>query len=406
MVIAAGTAIALCIMGDSLMYSVLPLHAAHLGWALPLVGILLSANRIVRLISNQWAGSAFERYGPRIPFVGSAALGLTTTFAYGLSAGFLVFLLARIAWGIAWSGLRQGGYVATWTGTQNIRGRLTGLLLGLIRFGSAAGVVLGGVIYDHFGFVVAVETLAVIGLLAIPVALSIPWHRWTSNADATEPTPPGTVTRTGWQQSLELAFGRPELRWLSITSFFTYMLGGVIVSTTSIYILSKTTQATDALVFGVGVATITGLLHGARWSTNLLIGPLVGAMSDRIGKSNTLLILILCMFLSLITAWTAQATGAIVAFLVVLLLDGSLVVVVSATANTVATETPYPHKFIAAFATLTDAGSALGPLIAYSALATTQLPIVYVSGAAILTICIAKFWQTERTRTGDLLRTS
>ncbi len=73
MVTAVGTAVALCIMGDSLMYSILPLHAVSAGIALPLVGILLSANRFIRLLSNRWAGSAFERYGSRLPFVVSVS---------------------------------------------------------------------------------------------------------------------------------------------------------------------------------------------------------------------------------------------------------------------------------------------------------------------------------------------
>jgi hypothetical protein len=46
--------IALCILGDSLMYSILPLEAANLGIGLSLVGVLLSANRFIRLLSNGW----------------------------------------------------------------------------------------------------------------------------------------------------------------------------------------------------------------------------------------------------------------------------------------------------------------------------------------------------------------
>ena len=112
-----GAAIGLCIMGDSLMYSILPLQAPHLGISLPLVGILLSANRLVRLLSNKWAGGIFERYGTKWPFFASVLVGLLSTAFYGIPAGFIVFLLARMSWGVAWSGLRQGGYAAVWTGS-------------------------------------------------------------------------------------------------------------------------------------------------------------------------------------------------------------------------------------------------------------------------------------------------
>ena len=69
LVIGAATVIALTIMGDSLMYSLLPLEAEALGIPIVYVGLLLSINRIVRLGSNAWAGIIFEKYGARLPFI-------------------------------------------------------------------------------------------------------------------------------------------------------------------------------------------------------------------------------------------------------------------------------------------------------------------------------------------------
>ena len=109
-----GAVIGLSILGDSLMYSLLPLEAAALGISLPLVGILLSANRLVRLLSNSWASALFAKLGPRKPFWAATVLGLIATTLYGVGWGFTVFLAARLLWGIAWSALRQGGYEAVW----------------------------------------------------------------------------------------------------------------------------------------------------------------------------------------------------------------------------------------------------------------------------------------------------
>ena len=69
------TAVGLSIMGDSLMYAMLGLEAEMLGISLAGVGWLLSANRWIRLLSNTLAGNIFERFGPRIPFIGAAILG-------------------------------------------------------------------------------------------------------------------------------------------------------------------------------------------------------------------------------------------------------------------------------------------------------------------------------------------
>lgn len=110
LVVSAGIVVGLCILGDSFLYSILPLEAAKLGIALPLVGVLLSANRLVRLISNTAVSGVFERLGPKRPFALSALLGVLTTAMYAVGYGFWMFLPARLGWGVAWSGLRQGGY--------------------------------------------------------------------------------------------------------------------------------------------------------------------------------------------------------------------------------------------------------------------------------------------------------
>lgn len=151
LVFAVGATIGLCIVGDSFLYGILPLEAKNLGIALPLVGVLLSANRLVRLISNTWASAIFERLGARTPFVFAVMLSLVTTALYGVGWGLSIFLLARLGWGIAWSALRQGGYQAVWTSGESRRGRLRGLLWGLIRLGSAFSVVAGGYLRDRYG---------------------------------------------------------------------------------------------------------------------------------------------------------------------------------------------------------------------------------------------------------------
>jgi len=147
-----GLTIGLCIRGDSFLYGNLPIEAENLGIALPSVGILLSANRLVRLISNTWASAIFEKLGPRQLFIFAAVLSLLTTALYGIGWGFSVFLLARMGWGIAWSALRQRGYQAVWTGGEYPKGKLMGLLWGPIRLGSAFSVLFGGYLQDLWGY--------------------------------------------------------------------------------------------------------------------------------------------------------------------------------------------------------------------------------------------------------------
>ncbi len=291
------------------MYSILPLQAPHLGISLPLVGILLSANRLVRLLSNKWAGGIFERYGTKWPFFASVLVGLLSTAFYGIPAGFIVFLLARMSWGVAWSGLRQGGYAAVWTGSAATRGRLTGLLWGLVRLGSAIGVFAGGLLYDRAGYGAAITAVVAVGLLAIPTAYLVRWP-----ASVEEPNHPPTSVeednaQVSWRQRAAAAFRSPVHRWLTLGSFFVYLLSGVVVSTTSVFLVARFDAGSGAFIFGLGIAALTGMIHAARWLADLALGPLVGWLSDYVGQANTLATLGVLMAAALAAASSAACSG-------------------------------------------------------------------------------------------------
>ena len=52
-VISSSALMSLALLGDSLIYAILPVYAANFGLTLPMVGILLAANRIVRIFIYQ-----------------------------------------------------------------------------------------------------------------------------------------------------------------------------------------------------------------------------------------------------------------------------------------------------------------------------------------------------------------
>ena len=56
---------ALSILGDSMLYAVLPAHAASLGIPVAGVGVILSVNRWIRLATNFGAAGVFRRLGSR-----------------------------------------------------------------------------------------------------------------------------------------------------------------------------------------------------------------------------------------------------------------------------------------------------------------------------------------------------
>lgn len=387
LVLIVSTVIALCILGDSLMYSILPLEAANLGISLPLVGILLSANRLVRLLSNAWASATFERWGARRPFIAAALLGLLSTLLYGVGWGFAVFLGARMLWGVAWSALRQGGYEAVWYGGSTIKGRLTGILWGIVRLGSALSVLGGGFLYDRFGYTVTIFCVVGITALALPLALAI---RWPARAFLAHPAPataqPNTTTHQrrwqDWWQTLQL----PRARWLIIAAALQAYLSGVVISTTSIFLADRLQQSESSLLFGLGIGSIAGILQGVRWLSDITVGPTIGRLSDRIGQTAMALGLSALGFSALLGLSTLTAMAIVLPCLFLYFLcDSGMNVTLSAAASGTALAHERPHIFIGLYTTATDFGSALGPLLAFSLGRVLGLPLTY-SGTALLVL--------------------
>lgn len=391
LVLMVSTVIALCILGDSLMYSILPLEAAHLGISLPLVGVLLSANRLVRLLSNAWASATFERWGARGPFVAAVGLGLFSTLLYGAGWGFAVFLGARLLWGVAWSGLRQGGYEAVWYGGSTVKGQLTGMLWGVVRLGSALSVLGGGFLYDRFGYTTTIFCVVGITTLALPLALII---RWPASAVLPHAAPQATTFagRRRWQdwwQALQL----PHARWLIIVAALQAYLSGVVISTTSIFLADRLQQNESSLLFGLGIGSIAGILQGVRWLSDITVGPTIGRFSDRVGQTAMALGLGILGFSTLLGLSTLTAMVIVLPCLFLYFLcDSGMNVTLSAAASGTALEQERPHIFIGLYTTATDLGSALGPLLAFSLGRFLGLPLTY-TGTAFLVLMTLLYYR-------------
>src|ERR1051325_10850418 len=95
-VVRAAVVLGLVWFGDALIYVVMPLHAPAFGISLEVVGVVLSVNRIVRILGYGWLRTASRRFGLRA-LTASASLGAAlSTIAYGLVLGLLPLVLARL----------------------------------------------------------------------------------------------------------------------------------------------------------------------------------------------------------------------------------------------------------------------------------------------------------------------
>jgi MFS family permease len=382
LVFTVGLTIGLSILGDSFLYGNLPIEAENLGIALPLVGVLLSANRLVRLISNTWASFLFEKFGPRKPFIASTVLGLITTALYGAGWGFMVFLLARMGWGIAWSALRQGGYQAVWTGGAYAKGKLMGLLWGMIRLGSAFSVLLGGYLRDQWGYRAGVWGVMSISALAIPVAFSIRWPAEAQRSSSSQQS-----FWEGWREALKTERGRRLLLAGSIHTLFE----GVMIATASLFLARRLGNLDILSGLGIRIGTIAGLLLALRWTSDILFAPAIGWMSDRLGQVKSLAVLVCVLLVSL--AGAVSISGPFLFFFLAFLFVSSagLNVTLSAQATGLSTQMERPHIYLGVYATAIDGGGALGPLLAYSVGALTGFAALYVVVGAALALAIFRY---------------
>lgn len=196
--------------GGGVVFPILPNLGAVLGISAFMVGVILSANRWVRLVANAPAGALVDRYGTRKPFVygllieGIATLGyvvaLATPPAESLrplaaalprfAVGPLVvgpdwwftplsiavapetwFLLARILWGVGSAAVFATAYtIAADLSDSGSRGTNMGVVRGGITMGFPAGLVLGGVVSSLAGNAAAFVVAAAFALTASVVA--------------------------------------------------------------------------------------------------------------------------------------------------------------------------------------------------------------------------------------------
>lgn len=342
-----GGATAFSLLGDQALYAVLPVYLDPLGLSAIQVGILLSANRWVRLLTNHLAHRILERADFRFLFVAALVLGVVTTAAYGLTQSFTVLLMARLLWGLAWSFIRQGGVMRIMdVAPHEITGRTMGTYNGISRIGSAFGLFGGAVLVDAIGFPLAMLTLAVIMTVSVPLALALPAAQHAATGDA-----------ASGDSSADAA-----APLFLVLGFCLGVVGPGFVMSTLGFLLQGRLEPGGWLGFA-SAATLTGAVLAARFALDTLAAPVLGASADRLGIPKASVVFFGVGALAL--------TGAVLASDLVTLIV--LVLVFFATAAALqAGITGYASRLGAAafsrYVTAVDVGAAAGPLIAWAAL--------------------------------------
>ena len=387
------TVVALSLLGDQMLYAVLPVMHEAMGIPVTAIGLILSANRLVRLLTNSLSGYVIDRFGRRWPFIGSLLLGGVTTLAYGALSGVWTFLIARLLWGTAWSFLRiEGLSTALDVATADNRGRMLGVFQSISRLGGAIAMLVGGVLTDAIGFRLTFILFGAITCLAALIAYVEMAGRGrsgvarSSTPSTSEPPPSEAVAS---RQMSTLGATRKATYWrvivISWCAFSTLLVIGGMVSSTLGYMLQQRFGMSATIgSMTIGIASLTGILLGSRGFLDLVLAPIAGSLSDRWGRQR-LVFGALSAGATLVALYSV--THSLAALTVITFLVFLCSITLNVSFNAVAGDVAPPDKrsmFLSLFVTFQDLGAALGPLLGYWIAPRFGLPRLYLSGAVML----------------------
>jgi MFS family permease len=395
-----GVGTALSLMGDTALYAVLPTHVVDAGVPLASVGLLLSANRWIRLLLNGPAGLAYDHWPRRWFFIPALFLGTLSTVLYGWTRGFWPLLVGRLLWGIAWSGIWVGGNtIILDVATPEDRGRLTGFYQLSFYLGSSLGFPIGGLLTDWLGFHQAMMVAAAVtGAGAVVALLLLPETRPArSLLSAAGPGAPAAHEPARPGPQAPAAPDAPSARWRKWPALSSPAASAMLLYAANRFVIAGVVSASLGLLIQqrwgalylpngvlIGVATLTGFLLGSNTLISMFSAPLAGHWSDR--RHNRWQIVALGLFpgvLGMLFLAFGQPVTIVGGILLAAIAGGSNQSLATTVLGDV-TASGRRGRALGWMHTFGDLSSAIGPPLVYSILPMIGLPGIYLACAGLL----------------------
>lgn len=388
-----GIALSFSLAGDLTLYAILPFYASNLGLSLATLGVMLSANRLIRLGSNPIIGWLADHFTRRSLLLTSLGIGTFSTLLYVLADGFTVFLMGRVLWGISWSMLYIGIYCVMFDITSlEDRGWGSGLVQTFYFAGLAINPVLGGFLSDRLGFVNALLACAGLQCFGFLIAfLFLPeTHPLEPHVRSFVKIKFSTIRQGLGKFWVKLSTKLSAINRINLAANYLYMLtlfigDGIIMSTMTLYLTQRYGEAITLNRLILPIASAGGVLLAIRAVVSAGSAPLAGFWSDRGGLHwvvaawGTFITIVGCLILAIDGDFRWILLGVILAALGGGMLTTVLPVIVSNSTNQA------KNGFaIGILTTSGDFGCAVAPLISYALLARIGLPMQYLISAGLL----------------------
>jgi MFS family permease len=350
----AAVTLALTLPGDTVLYLLLPIYAATFGVSLPEAGILLAANRLIRIIGYGWVARFYAARGPRVACLWATLGSVVSAALYATASGLWPLLVGRLLWGLSFAAMNLANQALP-TASMEGAARRMGRSRAIISIGPAVGLVLGAIVAQQAGPRIVFMALAAVSALAFLAAHRLPSHQ--EHALTTGPR-----------------FERPGA--ISLWSFaFGLTLDGIFIFGLGLLAAAHTTK---------GAVLAAGLALALRYVTEVAFSPLSGRLAHRYGARPMLVAASLgsALGLALVATEGWLLWTAVIATIVLRALAQPL------TAPMVAEVYPGPARVpaLARQATWRDIGAGAGPLLAGVLLPVAPALAVYLGSGLLLAV--------------------
>ena len=290
-IITTSLAVAFSLLGDSALYAVLPSQAETIGLRLSLVGVILSANRFVRLLTNISSGYIYDYLLRPWLFIVAIVVGAITTAIYGLFWQFWILLIARLVWGACWSFIRLEGYsIVAQTAAEQQYGKSMGYYKSISGLGFLVGSLLGGIFVDAFGYRNCFLALACLTIFGVTIIFGTSLHQHPlgkrqKRSKSHDAHSRGNAEEANVSDNLKLKVGIRNWFAISYVAFInTLVSSGIVISTLGLLLKTRFGTSVEMWQISIGVASLTGILLSIRSFMHLILAPVFGHLSDRMGR--------------------------------------------------------------------------------------------------------------------------
>ena len=342
-IVSSSVMMSFALLGDALIYAILPIYSESFGITMPMVGVLLSANRLVRVFAYGLISDLVSAHGKRLLCIIAAIMATASTGLYGISTGFFPLLIARIIWGVAYAILVLStlAYAVEY---KEKAGTRVGVSQAIQRLGPITALLLGAWLVGLVGPNIVFLLMAVPTTLGIFIALSLPK-----------------------QEPIAQLPNRNQLKWAKPTPLdILYFLQGYAVdglfAISVILMLAESTNLSTAVLGG-------GALLALRHLGEATGAPLFGMIADRFGAGKIFFIAAIFTTMGLLLI---SLSYVVIGAVVLMIFRGALASLGPAIIAQTSLGQQDLMSNLARMQTWRDLGAAIGPLV-------TGTTLIYLS---------------------------